>query len=486
MIKENTLLGILYFSIALATEWGAETLAVWPAAGIALAALMIYGRWLWPGLWIGTFSASLYHFIQHDSLNWVGLLVAILTASGITIAGLVANWISPSQLFDNNYSEQFHTRAGRYLSAIIIFSVISAAFGVTSYHLIYSPLESGLFNSLIGWIVADIMGLVTVTPFVYLLYRRHHLRSLGTFECMLMVCLCSIIAFFVTGPGYGLVSPVFLQPTLIIIPLIWSVLRKPPIVVAFLSLLTFLLAWFGTSQGYGYYDEFFANGALTAMQVVLCFSLVSIQLFEALLMQRRHELQLQNQLLEEKIIKRTLDLEKAKSEAEFLARTDPMTGLNNRRAFFDLGTQVAKEATRYEWSYCVLMLDIDHFKKVNDKFGHDIGDQAIIRLANCIHTTIRESDIAGRLGGEEFAIIIPKANINEGLTLAGRLQKDIAGISINTTQSTLTYTVSIGVAYNQRETDTLNIVLKRSDEALYKAKNSGRNCIKYIESTSLL
>lgn len=480
MAIKNFLVGILYFLVALATEWGAETLAVWPAAGIALAALMIYGNRLWPGLWMGAFAASLCHFLQYDEWSWTGLFVAIITASGVTIAALIANRLSPSKLFDNKYSEQFHIRAGRYLSAVICFSVISAVFGISSYHFLYSPLEPGFFNSLIGWIVADIMGVVTVTPFLYLLYIRNHLGSLGSFESILMVLLCSIIAFFVTGPGYHLLSPAFLQPTLIIIPLLWSVLRKPPIVVAFLSLLTFLLAWLGTSQGYGYYVEFFGSGALTAMQVVLCFSLVSIQLFEALLMQRRYELQRQNQLLEEKIKERTLDLEKAKSEAELLARTDPMTGLNNRRAFFDLGIQVEKEAARYDWSFCVLMLDIDYFKKVNDKFGHDIGDQAINCLADNIHSTIRDSDIAGRIGGEEFAIIIPKATNSEGLMLAERLQNNISSISIETTQGPLTFTVSIGLAYRQSVSDTLHIVLKRSDEALYTAKSSGRNCIKCV------
>lgn len=486
-IKGSFLLAIAYLFIAIATEWGANTLAVWPAAGISLAGLMILGTKVWPGIWLGSFCAVLLHFTLNDeSLTSKYILIAFLTASGNALAAILANKLSPSSFFDQDNTEQFSLRAGRYLLAAGCIGFVSAIFGIGSYYLVGIHFEDGFINYLLGWAIADIVGVITLTPFCYLLFvhRNNVLDSLQSGESKVILLICLIIGFFISGPGYTYIPKAFAQPSLLFIPLIWAVLRKPALAVAILNLLTFLIMWWGTTLDYGYFSVSFGSGALTAMQVVLCCTLLPIQLLEVLLIQRKNELMSQNRVLEQRVKERTESLEKAKTEAEILARTDPMTGLNNRRAFFSLGAQIEKIAKRHNRPFCVLMIDIDHFKRVNDTYGHDIGDKTIISLTDAILETIRDSDIAGRLGGEEFAIIIPDASKKEGLGLATRIQRNIAKILVDTPKGAFNFTVSIGISSKINNSDTLEIILKQSDNALYEAKNNGRNCIKCIDTSN--
>ncbi|WP_420590014.1 diguanylate cyclase [Bacterioplanoides sp.] len=486
LIKLNIITGLIFFIVAYATEWWADTLAVWPAGGLALAFLMLFGNKVWPGLWLGAFAAAFSHFSFDDySAYWQALLIPFFAACGNTAGAVLANQLQPARFFDHQLDEELYIKTARYLAAALVLGLISAFVGISSYHFLYEPVSSGFTYAIIGWSIADVVGVIAFTPFVYLLYRLQNLTSLVSVESIGIVLLTLLVGYFITGYGYQAKLATFLQPSLLIIPLLWAVLRKPPLAVAFLNLLIFMLAWWGTSQEYGYFYNFFGQGGLTAMQVTLSFILLSIQVLELLLIQRKHELQQQNEQLEDKVRQRTRELEQAKHHAETLARTDPMTALNNRRAFFELGNQIEKIAKRHKRPFCILMLDIDHFKRINDQYGHDVGDKAIIALADCIGDTIRDSDVAARIGGEEFAIITPEASIDSGMGLARRLQQAIALLRIPSQQGEFGYSVSIGLAALEDHSDNLNRVLKRADEALYDAKNSGRDCIRYINPSPL-
>ncbi|MCW9033608.1 MAG: GGDEF domain-containing protein [Rhodospirillales bacterium] len=169
------------------------------------------------------------------------------------------------------------------------------------------------------------------------------------------------------------------------------------------------------------------------------------------------------------------DLTIAKEKAEILARTDSLSGMNNRRAFFDLGKTTLQTAIRYERSFSLITLDIDHFKQINDSYGHAIGDIAIKEVANTIAKVIRTTDISGRIGGEEFAIILPETSLNSAHDLAERLRLSIEEIEIPLDNANLTFTASLGVVELMTEFPTLNETLNRADTALYKAKEQGRN-----------
>lgn len=170
-----------------------------------------------------------------------------------------------------------------------------------------------------------------------------------------------------------------------------------------------------------------------------------------------------------------LELEKEKRKAEELARTDPLTGLKNRRAFFEAGGNIGEHAQRYKHSYSVIMIDVDHFKYINDTYGHSTGDKALVIIAETIVQVIRTVDIPGRIGGEEFAIVLPETSIKEALKLAERLRIAFANSVLQSGDKTVKFTASLGVSENDTHRTSLESVLKHADKALYKAKEKGRN-----------
>ncbi len=163
-------------------------------------------------------------------------------------------------------------------------------------------------------------------------------------------------------------------------------------------------------------------------------------------------------------------------ELEALATTDSLTGVNNRRNFFVLAKDEIARSRRYQRPLTVLMIDIDRFKDVNDKHGHAIGDKVLQALAQACITTLRETDVFARLGGDEFVILLPETD--DGREQADRLRRTIERMRTSLDDDTdLAITVSIGVASARPEDETIDDVFGRADEALYKAKQTGRNCV---------
>lgn len=161
---------------------------------------------------------------------------------------------------------------------------------------------------------------------------------------------------------------------------------------------------------------------------------------------------------------------------ETQANTDSLTKLYNRRAFYKLGEQVLDGCKRYEHPCSVLMIDIDHFKQINDTHGHAVGDEAICSLSQTLRDTLREADIIGRMGGEEFAVLLPHTDQQQALESAERLRQAVAATPINSTTGTLQMTISIGAAvFNPQHSTTLEQMLITADKALYQAKTTGRN-----------
>jgi diguanylate cyclase (GGDEF)-like protein len=179
--------------------------------------------------------------------------------------------------------------------------------------------------------------------------------------------------------------------------------------------------------------------------------------------------------LEDLVQERTKELDEAKKKAEAEARTDPLTGINNRRHFLALANGHIGLAKRKNLSLCLLMLDIDHFKSINDTYGHYAGDAALLAFSKAISLTIRESDIFGRMGGEEFAVLLDEETPG-ALELAERLREKVEGIRLGEAFSKLTFTVSIGLARFELD-DTAESLIKKADTALYRAKENGRNCV---------
>jgi len=191
---------------------------------------------------------------------------------------------------------------------------------------------------------------------------------------------------------------------------------------------------------------------------------------------QRQEIELKNYLLE----KNNAELKEAKQNLEELNRklqeisiTDSLTGVFNRRHLFKCLDSVIKRSKRYGITFSVILLDIDHFKSINDTFGHFVGDSVLQKICRTIQRTIREVDIFGRLGGEEFMVILPETGLNEAFAVAERIRQEVS--ELTWVGENMKITVSGGV-YQYNNEDLIDL-LKKVDAFLYQAKNSGRNKI---------
>lgn len=170
------------------------------------------------------------------------------------------------------------------------------------------------------------------------------------------------------------------------------------------------------------------------------------------------------------------DVKEAQLELERMATTDSLTGITNRARFMTLAKEEKHRSLRHSRPLSLMMLDADRFKNINDTFGHDVGDKVLQALSQTAASMLRDEDIFGRIGGEEFAVLLPETDIKESFTVADRLRKAIEELSIALSDTKeISFTVSIGVSQLKQNDEDVESLLKRADEALYKAKNTGRN-----------
>lgn len=168
-------------------------------------------------------------------------------------------------------------------------------------------------------------------------------------------------------------------------------------------------------------------------------------------------------------------LHRQKEAAEALARTDPLTGLANRRAFDEAARLEVQRALRYGTPLALVLADLDHFKSINDSFGHHSGDEVLRHCARILSATVRNVDLVGRWGGEEFVILMPDTGLVEAVQAAERFRQAIAGTPVPLGERSCQCTASFGVAALQRGTADLEALLNRADAALYRAKERGRD-----------
>ncbi|MFM7352676.1 MAG: GGDEF domain-containing protein, partial [Microcystis aeruginosa] len=149
--------------------------------------------------------------------------------------------------------------------------------------------------------------------------------------------------------------------------------------------------------------------------------------------------------------------------------------VNNRREILALGEKELQRCRRYHRYFSVLVIDIDHFKHINDTFGHLLGDKTLITVAGAIKNCLRQVDSFGRFGGEEFVAILPETNLEDAATTAQRICQVINKLNIEIDRQKVRVTASIGVATFSPEDNNLEAVIERADHAMFAAKNQGRN-----------
>ncbi len=174
------------------------------------------------------------------------------------------------------------------------------------------------------------------------------------------------------------------------------------------------------------------------------------------------------------ILREITALKRAQNALQEMAITDPLTGIHNRRYFFQAAQRELKRTIRYKHPLTAIMVDIDHFKHVNDTCGHADGDEVLRSVAQCLQRNVRQIDILCRYGGEEFAILLSETNIEQAMQTAERIRLEIENLSLIFGNTAIAITISLGLAEFQH-TENLDQLLRHADKALYEAKHAGRN-----------
>jgi len=174
-------------------------------------------------------------------------------------------------------------------------------------------------------------------------------------------------------------------------------------------------------------------------------------------------------------------LERANEQLAKLSMTDRLTGLLNRGTWENLVDAEYERYRRYGQATSLVMFDIDHFKPVNDNYGHLAGDEVIRHTAQTTRNNIRQSDSAGRYGGEEFGIILPETDAENARLICERIREGIEKSTVETSAGNITYTISMGIAQLTEEPENYMQWMQKADEALYAAKESGRNRVVVAE-----
>jgi diguanylate cyclase len=189
-----------------------------------------------------------------------------------------------------------------------------------------------------------------------------------------------------------------------------------------------------------------------------------------------------NEKTKEKLQNTVKELEEARKslhEVQAEARTDSLTGLNNRLAFDEKIKEEMERFNRYKIPCSIAMIDIDHFKSLNDTYGHIVGDRALVHVSKELAKNLRKIDFVARYGGEEFAVILPSTAIKDAIIVIEKIRQEIFDTDFLVKDKSVEITVSGGVK-EFGEGDTISHVTEKADEALYLAKNSGRNQVKAL------
>jgi len=185
--------------------------------------------------------------------------------------------------------------------------------------------------------------------------------------------------------------------------------------------------------------------------------------------------QVKRNWLEDAVTKRTEALQISNQKLKELATRDSLTGALNRGSFFETAQHLLTLSQRQKSPSSFVLMDLDHFKVINDTYGHFIGDQVLIHFIKTIKGLLRESDLLARVGGEEFALFLPDTGIEDASRLANNIRMAIAASTVEVEGKIVTYTMSTGIASSETGCYSVDELFKRADLKLYDAKNKGRD-----------
>jgi diguanylate cyclase (GGDEF)-like protein len=439
---------------------------LWPPNGMLVAALLLTAQRRWREVLIAGAIGSLVANLFNGA--------SAVTASSITVANLVEALIAASIIRHQTGRRvlfQHSTDVVVLIAASISAALVAGALSATSAKLLMNAPFTTIF---IKWVLGDVLGLLVVMPIAViahdlikhgpdLMMSRH---TQGEAAAILAgVCGVSIAVFAPNMPPVQfLVMPTVLLASFRLGPL--GAALSTSIVAVVGSLGTVLAAKAGSLQP----DEITLRIFNFQLNLAVLF-LTALPIGSAM----AQRAQLERDLTEEKE-----RADRFAADMAALANVDDLTGLATRRFFLDQLDHMAATARRVKQPLTLAMIDIDHFKPINDRFGHAVGDAVLMAIGAACRSAVRSDDVIGRLGGEEFAMLMPLTDQETAYRIVDRLREAVAAIAIPTSDGrTVSVTISVGMAmFADQQIDRL---LLDADRALYLAKERGRNRIVLAE-----
>ncbi len=455
---------------------GAQSL-VWPASAIGLAIVLRYGYRTWPAILAVAVAAVWPALADVAGPFWVTLSSALLIGFAATLEALLVGW-GVRRLTGDAYLKQ----APMFLLGTLVALPIGTF--VATVPQLFGSWLGGLTElsppTLLGDIllvghaiwIADVVGMVALTPPI-LLWLGHPRSRLSLPRGAELFGYGIVVGFVLVFRGAVEVTYLLFVVHMIIavrVPLHWASL-------AALATSTVLVVQAAAAMEIPdprtLYEIFLAD-----LSLVLILNLVTYAtalFWKESLAARRS--------LEEQVSERTEELETANARLQTLSHTDALTGAWNRRYFDAVGRRALERALKDESVVAVLAIDFDHFKRVNDTHGHAVGDRVLIAAVDRMAGQLRPTDVLARIGGEEFAVLLPECDPDHVLDVAERLRAAMAAAPFRArTHTTVPVTISIGVALKCPEPtegmapeEHLEALLRTADRRLYRAKAAGRN-----------
>lgn len=426
--------------------------AAWPPSGLALAALLLFGYRIWPGVWLG---AALVNITVQSSLPAAALMGAGNTLEALAGAALVRHYIGLPRNFGRGED------VVEFVAIAALSSTVAATAAAAALSLAHSLAPRPLMWNWWTWWQGDTMGIIIVAPLILswsladkLLWPRRKIAE----------CLC--LAFATLAASYTIFSDSLarllpsLPLTFAILPfVIWAALRFGQREVTTLNALVCAIAVWFTVEGRGPLALAPLNTSLLLLLAFMSTVVTTGLVLNAVVGERG----------------RAMDaLGRALQNVREETIRDPLTGLYNRRFLRDYLPRELIRAKREGIRVAVIMIDLDRFKKVNDTAGHAAGDLVLMEVATLLTRHIRGSDIACRYGGEEFVLVLPKSTLESARSRADAICSSMREES----DMLLGVTASLGVALFPDHASESESLMAAADKALYEAKGAGRKQVR--------
>jgi diguanylate cyclase (GGDEF)-like protein len=415
---------------------------VWPCTGIALAALLLFGYRVWPAIFAGAF------FVNFTTAGTA--LTALGIAAGNTLEAFAACYLVMHFANGRNAFQRSQNIFRFVVFAGMIGAAIGASIGTATLMLGGLAHWPQYFSIWLTWWMGDGVGALVVTPFILVWVENPSFqwtrKQIVELACMFAGLLFT--AWFVFGNGFHSVVKNYPFEYVCFPFLVWAAFRFGRRKAATSICVLAIVATWGTVHGYGPFVRVSQNTSLLLLQSFMAIAAVTTMVLAA----------------------ESTEHKRAEEHVRQLADSDPLTGLANYRRLVEALDFEIKRYGRSQSPFAIVLLDLDHLKKINDTRGHLVGSRALCRLADILRLHSREIDVAARYGGDEFVLVLPETNAESALLVAKRISERLRNDSEDPPLS-----VSTGVAVYPNDGQTLNQLLAAADRALYSDKSSPKS-----------